>query len=512
MVKRAGGAPSDIVRCMTSEIRVRFAPSPTGTLHLGSARSALYNWLYARHHGVAGTYVLRIEDTDQARSTPENVEQALRVFRWLGLDWDEGPGVDGPYAPYFQSQRGDSYAEVLERLFASGHAYRDFTTKEALAEQRAAAEAAKQPFVYWGADRDLSVEETAERAASGEAFSVRFRSPKDGVTVVHDLVLGDTTFENALIGDFVIARQDGSPLYNFANVVDDSQMAITHVIRGNDHLSNTPKQILIYQALGLPAPAFAHLPMVLGPDGAKLSKRRHHTSTIEQLAAGGYAPAAVRNGIALVGWSKDGETEVMSTEEMIEAFDVSRVKKSSAQVDYGKLEHINGEHLRAMTINEWAAGYEAWRSEWLPADDPAYEAAHVLDGVTAAPLVQEKCPTWGEVPSYLAFLLEPFTMGEEAWARLQKTGELGVQVLDHVVPALEQLPEFDLESLEAALRGACDELELKPGKVFAPIRFAVTGQTIAPGLWESIHVLGRERALERLRAGRDRLAATLASA
>jgi glutamyl-tRNA synthetase len=312
--------------------------------------------------------------------------------------------------------------------------------------------------------------------------------------------------------DPVIARADGSPLYNFANVVDDSDMRITHVIRGNDHLSNTPKQILMYEGLGLDVPRFAHLPMVLGPDGAKLSKRRHHTSTIEQLAAAGYAPAAVRNGIALVGWSKDGETELMSTAELVEAFDVARVKKSSAQVDYAKLEHINGEHLRAMAPQEWAEGYEAWRRDWLPADDPAHAAAHVLDGLAAAALVQEKCPAWGEVPQYLGFLLDPFTMGDEAWARLQKTGDVGVRVLDHVIPALEAVDGWAVDDLEALLRGACDGLELKAGKVFAPIRFAATGQTIAPGLWESLHVLGRERTLDRLRAGRDRLAATLASA
>ncbi|MCB0878118.1 MAG: glutamate--tRNA ligase [Thermoleophilia bacterium] len=497
---------------MTTPVRVRFAPSPTGTLHLGSARSALYNWLYARHFGEQGTYVLRVEDTDTARSTPEHVEQALRVFRWLGLDWDEGPGVEGPYGPYYQSQRGELYRDALATLRESGAAYPCFCTREELDLDRARAEAEKRPSVYVGRCRSIDPSEAQRRIDAGDSHVIRFRVPDDGTTVVHDLVLGDTEFENALIGDFVIARADGSPLYNFANVIDDSQMRITHVIRGNDHVSNTPKQILIYEALGATVPAFAHLPMVLGPDGAKLSKRRHHTSTIEELAAGGYAPAAVRNGIALVGWSKDGETELMSTQELIDAFDVARVKKASAQVDYGKLEHINGEHLRAMSVEEWAAGFEAWRRDWLPADDHLHAAAHVLAGSEAAALVQEKCTTWGEVPQYLGFLLDPFTMSDEAWKRLQKTGDVGVQVLDHVIPSLEALTAWELEPLEAALRGACDELELKPGKVFAPIRFAATGQTIAPGLWESLHVLGRDRALERLRAGRDRLAATLANA
>jgi glutamyl-tRNA synthetase len=497
---------------MSTPVRVRFAPSPTGTLHLGSARSALYNWLFARHVGAEGTYVLRIEDTDQERSTPENVDQALRVFRWLGLDWDEGPGVEGPFGPYFQSQRHGSYGEALTALRANGTAYPCFCTKEQLDADRAEAQAAKRPFVYTGRCRDIAEDERASRIAAGEAHVIRFRIPDEGSTIVHDLVLGEASFENVLIGDFVIARADGSPLYNFANVVDDAAMQITHVIRGNDHLSNTPKQILLYEALGAEVPAFAHLPMVLGPDGAKLSKRRHHTSTVEQLAEAGYAPAAVRNGIALVGWSKDGETELMSTAELVEAFDISRVKKSSAQIDYDKLAFINGEHLRAMAVEEWAAGYEAWRAEWLPSDDALHGAAHATDGATAAELVQEKCGTWGEVPQYLQFLLEPFTMSDEAWARLQKTGEQGVQVLEHVAKVLEELDSFELDALEAALRQACDDLELKPGKVFSPIRFAVTGQTIAPGLWESIHAIGRDRALERLRAGRDRLDSTLASA
>ncbi|MCW2961138.1 MAG: glutamate--tRNA ligase [Thermoleophilia bacterium] len=503
---------------MTSPVRVRFAPSPTGTLHLGSARSALNNWLFARHHGANGTYVLRIEDTDQERSTPENVEQALRVFRWLGMDWDEGPGVDGPFAPYFQSQRQDTYGAALGKLMdrsaepVDRYAYPCFCTKEQLAEDRAAADAAKRPFIYTGRCRNLDEEERANRVAAGDAHVIRFRIPDAGTTVVHDLVLGDTSFENALIGDFVIARADGSPLYNFANVVDDAAMEITHVIRGNDHLSNTPKQILLYEALGAAVPAFAHLPMVLGPDGAKLSKRRHHTSTVEQLAESGYSPEAVRNALALIGWSKDDVTNVMSTAELIEHFDITRVKKSAAAIDYDKLSWLNGEHLRAMSVADWAAGYEAWRDEWLPADHELHAAAFALTGVEAALLVQEKCVTWGEVPAYLGFLLEPFAMSDEAWARLQKTGDVGVRVLEHVVPMLETLDDFGMESLEAALRGACDALELKPGKLFGPVRFAVTGQTIAPGLWESMHELGRTRTIERLRAGRDRLAATLASA
>ncbi|MCW2950469.1 MAG: glutamyl-tRNA synthetase, partial [Thermoleophilia bacterium] len=315
--------------------------------------------------------------------------------------------------------------------------------------------------------------------------------------------------ENELIGDFVIARSDGTPLYNFANVVDDADMRITHVIRGNDHLNNTPKQILIYRALGEDVPAFAHLPMVLGPDGAKLSKRRHHTSSVEQLAEAGYAPVAVRNGLALIGWSKDGETEFLTNDDLISAFEVSRVKKSPGQIDYTKLLSLNGDHLRGMSRGEWAEGYERWRDEWLPDDAEFREAAFVLSGEDAAELVQEKVATWGEVPAYLSFLLEPFTFTDDAWTRLEKSGETGAAVLSDVTKRLEALVEWELDSLEAALRAACESLELKPGKVFGPVRFAASGRTIAPGLWELLHALGRERSLDRLRAGRDRLTAAL---
>ena len=498
---------------MAPDVRVRFAPSPTGTLHLGSARSALFNWLYARHFGDGGTYVLRIEDTDVERSTPEHVEQALRVFRWLGLDWDEGPGVEGPYGPYSQSQRRQEYVDALDKLRASGDAYPCFCTREQLAADRAGAAREQRPFVYTGRCRELSDDERSSRIAAGETHVFRFRVPTTGDTVVDDMVLGETSFENALIGDFVIVRGDGSPLYNFANVVDDAGMRITHIIRGNDHLSNTPKQMLLYRALGAVLPRFAHIPMVLGEDGAKLSKRRHHTSTVEQLAASGYSPEAVRNGLALIGWSRDDVSTVMSTTEIIEAFEVERVKKSPAKIDYAKLESINGDHLRALAPEQWAAGYEAWRTDWLPEHDERHAAAHVLGGAELAPLVQEKCSTWAEVPQYVAFLLEPFEMSDAAWAKLQKSGETGVRVLAHVARAIEGLgADFTLESIEQVLRGACDELELKPGKLFGPVRFAVTGQTVAPGLWESIHALGQERAVERLRAAHDRLGAAIPSA
>jgi glutamyl-tRNA synthetase len=492
-----------------TQIRLRFAPSPTGTLHIGTARSALFNWLWARHHGSNGTYVLRIEDTDQERSTPEHVQQALRMFRWLGLDWDEGPDVGGPYGPYFQSERTGGYVEALERLLDNGRAYRCFCTKEQLDADRTAAQAAGAPFVYTGRCRNLDAGDARSRADAGEAHTIRFSIPTDGSIVVDDLVLGPTEFENALIGDFVIARSDGSPLYNFANVVDDAAMHITHVIRGNDHLSNTPKQMHLYEALGYDVPAFAHLPMIHGPDGAKLSKRRHHTATLEQLAEQGYLPAAVRNGLALLGWSRDADTTVMSTEELIEAFEITRVKKSPASIDYDKLTSINAKHLRALAPAAFSQAYETWRDEWLHEDDERYADAFAAGGKEAAYLVQEKVETLGEVPALIGFLSEPFAMQEAAWERIAKVEDAG-RVLDLVRDRLTELATFDANSVEGVLRGLCTELDAKPKVVFTPVRIAVTGRTITPGLFESIAVLGRERTIERIDVARERLASVTA--
>ncbi len=490
-------------------MRVRFAPSPTGTLHIGSARSALYNWLAARNAGAEGTYVLRIEDTDLERSTPENVEQALAVFRWLGLDWDEGPGVDGPYAPYFQSQRGEHYRAALAELVAAKRVYPCFCTREQLDADRSAQQAQQQPIVYAGRCRDLSEEEQQSRMASGAAYVMRFRADLAATTTFTDLILGELSFENALIGDTVIARQDGSPLYNFANVVDDAEMRITCVIRGNDHVSNTPKQIMLYEALGVDVPAFAHVPMILGPDGAKLSKRRHHTADVEQLAAAGYLPAAVRNGLALLGWNRDEQTTVMTTEELIKAFDITRVRKSPAAVDYDKLRHINAVHLRDLSAAAWADAYAAWRSEWIAEDDERYAAAWAAEPMTIATLIQEKVDVLSDVPALMEFLVEPFSMTEQAWERLGKSAEAPA-VLERVDQILADLSDFSAVSIEHALRELCTQMELKPGKAFAPIRFAVTGRTVTPGLFECIEVLGRDRARDRIAQARTRLASVLA--
>ncbi len=488
------------------EIRVRFAPSPTGTLHLGNARAALFNWLYARHQGANGKFVLRIEDTDRARSTDAVVEQALRVLQWLGLQWDEGPGVEGPFGPYVQHQRLDLHRVELDRLLASGHAYECYETPEELAAERELQQSQGRPPVYSGAHRDLTDAEREAFRAEGRPVSVRFRVPTDGVTVVRDLIHGDVEFENALLGDFIIARGDGTPVYNFAVVVDDIAMKITHVIRGDDHLSNSPRQVLLYEALGAPVPLFAHAPMILGPDGQKLSKR-HGAASVEDLDEAGYIPESVRNFLALLGWSRDDDSTVMTDDEMIEAFELTRVKKSPAKFDHYKLRWLNGQKLRAMDAESWASAWERWRDRWVSPDHPDHAAAFACTPGEAALLAQEKVDVLADVPGFLGFLTEPFEMIPDAWDRLTAIDEAST-VLSAVIEALEGLASFAPADIEQALRGVCTSLDRKPRVVFGPVRFSVTGRVVTPGLFESIHVLGAERSLARLRSALDRLAVT----
>lgn len=484
--------------------RVRFAPSPTGTLHLGSARTALYNWLAARNHD-GGVFILRIEDTDQERSTPESVAQALRVMKWLGLSWDEGPEVGGACGPYVQSERRASYDAAVDQLIAAGHAYESYETKEELDAERDRQRAANKPLIYSGAHRDLSDEQRAAYRAEGRAATIRFRTPTDGVTVVRDLIHGDVEFENALIGDFIIRRSDGFPVYNFACVVDDAAMSITHVIRGDDHLANTPRQVVLYQALGVPVPVFAHVPMILGPDKQKLSKR-HGAASVEEMAEAGYLAETVRNFLALLGWSKDDETTLMSTDELVLYFDVARVKKSPAAFDYDKLRWMNGQKLRELTPDEFAAAYDEWRSAWA-ADRVQHPAAWVVTPDQAALLAQPKVETLAEVPGFVGFLLDPLEMDPQAAERLDGMVE-AADVLPAAIAAFERLDEpWTPETVEQTLRQLCADLELKPRGAFGPIRIAVTGRTVAPGLFETIAVLGRERTVTRLRAGADRLPA-----
>jgi glutamyl-tRNA synthetase len=434
-------------------IRVRFAPSPTGALHIGGARTALYNWLLAR--GSGGDLVLRIEDTDAERSTEENVEQILDALRWLGLDWDEGP--------IFQSQRADRHREALEQLLESGHAYR---STEATEEVKAWKE--RNPGRGF-------------RGTAGSEGAIRLRVPDEGTTVVHDAIRGDTRFDHVHIDDLVIARADGSVLYNFAVAIDDLDAGITDVVRGEDHLSNTPKQLLVLEALGAQAPTYAHLPLLHGPDGKKLSKR-HGAASVQELRDAGYLPETVRNYIALLGWSLDDSTTIMSTDRMVEAFDLSRVSKSPAIFDEQKLRWMNGRYMRELPPEELAARLE--QSLGRPG---------LLE---AATLAQDKIQTLEEFWPLAGFLVERQPYDDASWAKVMTDG--AKERLAAAREALAAAEPFDDAGVEQALRDVVAQLEVKPKEVFQPVRVAISGSTISPGLFESIVALGRGEALARV--------------
>jgi glutamyl-tRNA synthetase len=447
--------------------RLRFAPSPTGALHIGGARTALYNWLAARHDG--GELVLRIEDTDRERSTAENVEQILDAMRWLELDWDIGPTS--------QAKRADRHAEALERLLASGHAYRDAANAK--------------DVEAWKADHGAG---RGYRGTSSDqpGAAVRLRVPDEGETVVHDLIRGPVAFPNASYDDFVIARGDGSVLYNFAVAVDDAEMGITEVVRGDDHLSNTPKQLLVLEALGYQPPAYAHLPLLHGPDGKKLSKR-HGAASVQELREAGYLPAAVRNYLALLGWGTDDDTTLMSTEELVERFRIADVGKSAAIFDEKKLRWLNGRFMREMPLEEYTAAVA--RHVGRDADERLLGACEIA---------QEKAQTLAEVWPLIRFLFEPPVDDPRAWDKVMK-GDAGTQ-LEAAAEALETVGRFEPAAIEAALAPLLDRFDVKPGKLYQPIRVAITGTSISPGIFESLGALGRERSLERIRAAARRLA------
>ena len=438
-------------------MRVRFAPSPTGALHIGGARTALYNWLMAR--GSAGTLVLRIEDTDKERSTPENVAQILDALDWLELDYDEGP--------ISQLSRTERHQELLNRLLDEGKAYRSTATGDDVKAYKS----------LHGADKGFRGEAEAEGA-------VRLRVPDEGSTTVNDIIRGDTVFQHVHMDDPVIARADGSVLYNFAVAVDDLDAEITHVVRGEDHLSNTPKQLLVYEALGAAAPAFAHLPLLHGPDGKKLSKR-HGAASVQELRDAGFLPAAVRNYLALLGWGAADDQTIISTEELVAQFDVARVQKNPAQFDVKKLTWLNGQYVRAMDVDELTARLEAFTGR---------------TGLREAVAIsQEKIGTLADFWPLAGFLFDgpaDDPKAREKWLDADHRHAL-VQARE----ALVRLDPFAVDQIELALREVVEaDPARKPKDVFQPIRVALAGTTISPGIFESLAVLGRDESLRRLDA------------
>lgn len=477
-------------------VRVRFAPSPTGYLHVGGARTAIFNWLFARHHG--GAFILRIEDTDAERSSRELVEAILDGMNWLGLEPDEGP--------FFQSANRHRHVADGTALLGSGHAYRCFCDPEELRREREAADRAGTGWVYPRRCLALSREESDRRAAEGRPFAVRLRVPETTVAW-EDLVHGRTAFDAAQIEDLVLLRSDGTPTYNLSVVSDDLAMRITHVIRGDDHLSNTPKQILIYRALGAEPPRFAHLPLILGRDRRRLSKRHGAVSVLEYRDQG-YLPDALFNFLALLGWSPNDDREKMTRRELIEAFDLAGVNRSPAIFDPKKLDWLNGQYLMAAAPESLAADLRPWlEAEGLWREEYAGEGRGWLVRVVA--LLQPRAKTFREMVARGRSFFDPSDDLEYEAEAARKHLE-GEDLAGHIADlraALAALGEWSAASLESCLRAVAERQAIPPARLIHPTRLAVTGSSAGPGLFETLELIGRERTLARL----DRLAGRLAS-
>src|ERR687893_3219284 len=477
-------------------IRVRFAPSPTGQLHVGSVRTALFNWLFARKNG--GTFVLRIEDTDLVRSTEESVEQLKGSLRWIGLDWDEGPGTGGPYPPYRQTERFDLYREAARKLLDSGATYYDFAASEELAEFRERARAeGRQPIYTGGEYREMDPEEARRKVEAGEPHTVRFKTPLESQTVVEDVIRGPVKFDNANLEDFVIMKSSNTPTYNFAAVVDDAEMEISHVIRGDDHLSNTPRQILVYEALGRGLPAFAHVPQVLGPDKKKLSKR-HGAASVEDFAAQGYLPEALFNYLALLGAGYAADEEIFTPEELAERFRIDRVSGNPAILDEKKLRSVNAVYLRRRSPEELAALAAPMLIESGAATEEELERdpARLEDIMD---LLKERIALTTEIPYSIGYFYGGSLDYAEAEFQKQFGKEFVRENFPELVDRLTALPEWTETAIEDAVRGLAAEKEKGARHLIHPLRFAVTGRTVSAGLFETMQLLGRERSL--LRAG-----------
>jgi len=478
------------------KVKVRFAPSPTGDLHVGNIRTALFDWAYARHTG--GTFLFRIEDTDTTRVTDEYINAAIDTLKWLGLQWDEGPEVGGDNGPYLQSQRLDIYAEWAQKFLQQGDAYHCYCSPDELEAVREAQRTANVAPGYNGHCRDLTADQISAYKADGREAVVRMRMP-DGTTTFVDEIRGEVTFDHKFVPDFVLVRADGSPLYTLAVAVDDVLMGVTHVLRGEDLLSSTPRQIRVYQAMGVKLedyPVFAHLPFVMGQDNAKLSKRNGEVS-IAWYREQGYLPEAICNYLALLGWSPGDDRENISMKELTELFTVEKVHSSPARFDMKKLEAINGDKIRALSLEEFA--------QWTM---PFLTKANVISGTDsevalvkkALPLIQERIVKLDEAPALLKFLfVTDFRVDEDAVSKI--TDGAAKDILKRSLKELESVDTWSHESIEAVLRSSLiEELGLKPRIAFTALRIATTGSTISPPLFESMELLGKDACLERISA------------
>jgi nondiscriminating glutamyl-tRNA synthetase len=507
-------------------VRVRFAPSPTGHLHVGGARTALYNFLFARKNN--GSFVLRIEDTDAARSTRESYDGILRGMRWLGLEWDEGPDVGGDYGPYVQSARSVLYHSQTDVLLAKGAAYRCFCTAEELEAMRVEQEQRRLPPKYGGACRNLSAAEVDERLSRGLPYVVRFKMPSDGEVRFRDVIRGDFVFSNAELDDFVLIKSDGRPTYNFAVVVDDGHMKISHVIRGDDHISNTPRQVHLYHALGYELPKFAHLPMILGHDKTRLSKR-HGATSIDSYRQKYYLPEAMVNYLALLGWSYDGKRELFSFKALIEAFSLKKVSANPAVFDLAKMEWINAEHFKKLPLAEkvelvydvlekeglfppsfevdlsrpvdlkLVPGREPLRAEMLGSEHRTY-AKEIPRLALIIDALGNRLKLLKDIPDLLGYFYRYDFKRDEAAVRNHLMTKEASSRLSALAAEYEKLQYFDRASVEETLRSLADRLGLESGELIHPCRVALTGKTVSPDIFWVIVLLGKSKTVERLTA------------
>ncbi|MFE2635781.1 glutamate--tRNA ligase [Streptomyces scopuliridis] len=483
-------------------VRVRFCPSPTGNPHVGLVRTALFNWAFARHSG--GTMVFRIEDTDAARDSEESYAQLLDSMRWLGLDWDEGPEIGGPHAPYRQSQRMDLYRDAAEKLLAAGHAYHCYCTTDELDARREAARAAGRPSGYDGQCRDLTAERKAAYEAEGRTSIVRFRMPDEPITFT-DLVRGELTFTPENVPDYGIVRANGAPLYTLVNPLDDALMEITHVLRGEDLLSSTPRQVALYKALielgiAKEIPAFGHLPYVMGEGNKKLSKRDPQAS-LNLYRERGFLPEGLLNYLSLLGWSLAADRDIFSMEEMVAAFDIADVNANPARFDLKKAEAINADHIRRLDVKTFIEACGPWlkapHAPWAPEsfDATAFEAL--------APLAQTRVTVLSDITANVDFLFLDAPVEDEAsWTKAMKPGADALLATARTKIAEA---EWNAEALKNAVLAAGEEHGLKLGKAQAPVRVAATGRTVGLPLFESLEILGRERTLSRIDAALAKL-------
>jgi glutamyl-tRNA synthetase len=491
-----------------NDIRVRFAPSPTGPLHVGGLRSALFNWLFARNQG--GTFILRIEDTDRTRYDPQALSDLLESLRWLSLDWDEGPEVGGDCGPYFQSERLELYQKYALELIEKGHAYYCFCSPERLARLREEQLKRREFVGYDRHCRNIAPRQAGERIAAGEAAVVRLKMPLEGETTFHDLIRGDITVDNSTQDDLILLKSDGFPTYHLANVIDDHLMHISHIMRADEWISTAPRHVQLYQAFGWHMPAIAHLPVVLDPSGhGKMSKRkasdpaaRAFPVLVREFRKAGYLPDALFNFLALVGWSYDGHTELMTRDELIERFSIQAINPAPAAFNYDKLDHMNGVYIRALGVEDLA-------EQIMPFLEQAGFDADRETVRRIVPLVQERMQRLEEAPGLVDFFfVEELPDYDSHLLVPKKMDAAGTHVLlGQAQNVLAEVTPFSHDALEAALRGLAETLGVKAGQLFFPIRVAVCGRTVAPPLFGTLEILGRERVLKRLDGALERLKA-----